>query len=269
MLPNEKIYIEVPKNLSILEPDNDIIMGAEKKRMGTERVNGRSCDKYQYFEKDTATITQWIAKDLNCPVKIIYHGEGGNTAEVKNIKPGPVDQAVFHVRPGYTQKEVANVGKLKKVPPVEKGDDKALKSSEETTGKELGISNIVFCSKNPKGHMAYEEQPEATYKLGKTVWIYMNLNGLSHNPNPDGTKEVWIKMHLRVKSPNGDILLDQDLFSEHKNFRKKFDLDKMFSRVNLNTVSGMAEGRYTVELDLKDNLAGIQASASSIFSLKK
>ena len=48
-----------------------------------------------------------------------------------------------------------------------KGDDKALKSSEETTGKELGISNIVFCSKNPKGHMAYEEQPEATYKLGK------------------------------------------------------------------------------------------------------
>jgi len=34
-------------------------------------------------------------------------------------------------------------------------------------------------------------------------------------------------------------------------------------------VSGMAEGRYTVELDLKDNLVNKQASASSIFTLKK
>jgi hypothetical protein len=95
------------------------------------------------------------------------------------------------------------------------------------------------------------------------------LDGVSHNPNPDGTKEVWIKLHLKVKAPNGDVLLDQDLYNEHKNYQKKFNPGEMFLRVNLNTVSGMAEGRYTVELDLKDNLAGKQASASSIFTLKK
>ena len=44
MLPNEKIYIEVPKNLSILEPDKDMIMGSDKKPMGTETINGRACD---------------------------------------------------------------------------------------------------------------------------------------------------------------------------------------------------------------------------------
>ena len=80
---------------------------------------------------------------------------------------------------------------------------------------------------------------------------------------------MWIKLHLRVKAPNGDTLLDQDLYNEHKNYQKKFNPGEMFLRVNLNTVSGMAEGRYTVELDLKDNLAGKQASASSVFSLKK
>ena len=117
--------------------------------------------------------------------------------------------------------------------------------------------------------MKYKEQPEATYKPGKTVWIYMNLDGVSHNPNPDGTKEVWIKLHLKVKAPNGDVLLDQDLYNEHKNYQKEFNPGEMFFKVNLNTVSGMAEGRYTVELDLKDNLAGKQASASSIFTLKK
>ena len=390
MLPDQKIYIEVPKNLSILEPDTDMIMGAEKKPMGTEALNGRSCNKYQYVAEGRATITQWIARDLNYPVKIVYHGEGGNTAEVKNITEGPVDEAMFQVRPGYSKKEIGKVGKLtkgrseknvdefslkgegrdvdvtsieKRVQPgqglviiiqadsryrakskgkfslykgtkrekikelrfalkpgeekswdfpadmeitsvsfgvygkgeikvlIEQGDgghdqagkeqkssvdDKTIKSEkdtskkfEKTTAGKLELSNIVFCSKNPTGYMKYVEQPEATYKPGKTVWIYMNLDGVSNNPNPDGTKEVWIKLHLRVKAPNGEILLDQDLYNEHKNYQEKYNLDEMFFRLNLNTVSGMAEGRYIVELDLKDNLAGKQASASSIFTLKK
>lgn len=34
MLPNEKIYIEVPKNLSILEPDKDMIIGDRQKAHG-------------------------------------------------------------------------------------------------------------------------------------------------------------------------------------------------------------------------------------------
>ena len=392
MLPDQKIYIEVPKNLSILEPDNDMITGSEKKPMGTETVNGRSCDKYQYVATGTTTaiITQWIARDLKYPVKTIYHGEGGNTAEVKNVTEGPVDEAMFQVRPGYTKKEIGKVGKLTKGQPVkkedefslkgdgrdvditsiEKGvqpgqdlmiiiqgasryrleskgkfslykgakrekikeirfalkpgeekswnfpadreiksvsfgvygkgeikvrieqgdgghdkagkdqkssdDDKALKSAEKggkkgekTPAGKLAIVNIVFCSENPQGYMRYKEQPAATYKPGKTVWVYMNLDGLSHNPNPDGTKEVWIKLHLRVKAPDGDILLDQDLYNEHKNYQKKYNLDEMFFRLNLNTVSGMAEGRYTVDLDLTDNLAGKQSSESSIFTLKK
>jgi hypothetical protein len=260
MLPDEKIYVEMPKNLSILEPDKDMIMEASKKSMGTETINGRTCDKYQYFAAgtNTAAITQWIDRNLQYPVKIIYHGEGGNAAELKNIRKGPVNEGIFKVRPGYTKKKVEKAGKLTRTRAVEK-----------TTAGKLELSNIVFCSTRPKGHMEYNEQPKATYKPGNTAWIYMNLDGVSHNPNPNGTKEVWIKLHLRVKAPNGDVLLDQNLINEHKNFQKKFNPDEMFLRVNLNTVRGMAEGRYIVELDLKDNLDGRIASASTIFTLKK
>ena len=138
MLPNEKIYIKIPKNLSILEPDKDIIAGANKKPMGTEKVNGRSCDKYQYVAKGTVTITQWIARDLKYPVKTIYHGEGGNTAEVKNIKEGPVDEAMFQVRPGYTKKEIGKVGKLTKGRPVKKVDEFSLKGE----GRDVDMTSI-------------------------------------------------------------------------------------------------------------------------------
>jgi hypothetical protein len=263
MLPDQKIYMEVPKNLSILEPDNDLITGAEKKSMGTEMLNGRSCDKYQYVKTgtDTVIVTQWIAKDLQYPVKIVYHGEGGNTAEVKNIQEGPVDAAMFQVRPGYTKKEVGKVGKLTK--------EKTGKKDEKTSAGNLRLNNIVFCSTRPTGYMAYSEQPAATYKTGNTVWVYMNLKGLSYHANPDGTNEVWLKLHLSVKEPNGNVLLDQELCNEHKNYRKEYNLDEMFFRINLNTVREMAEGRYVVELDLKDNLAGKQASESSAFILKK
>ena len=139
---------------------------------------------------------------------------------------------------------------------------------EMSRAQDLGISNIVFCSSNPKGYMAYEEQPDATFKPGDVVWIYMNLDHIKSNPNPDGTKEMWIKLHLKVTSPKGDVLLDEDLYNEHKNFPETSNMDEMFLRVNLNTVPEMAEGRYTAELTLRDELAKKEISASSIFTLK-
>ena len=58
MNPLEKYYVELQKNLSGLEPDKDRIIGAEKKHMGMETVNGLVCDKYQYLlsESKTAAI---------------------------------------------------------------------------------------------------------------------------------------------------------------------------------------------------------------------
>jgi len=113
MNPVEKYYIELPKNLSGLEPDKDRIIGTAKKHVGTETVNGLVCDKYQFFpsDSDRAAITQWVSKKLQYPVKIVYHSPGGDAIELKNIKEGRVDVAVFQVRPGYTKMEVTGIEK--------------------------------------------------------------------------------------------------------------------------------------------------------------
>ncbi|MGD8389302.1 MAG: hypothetical protein PVG49_19305, partial [Desulfobacteraceae bacterium] len=140
---------------------------------------------------------------------------------------------------------------------------------EKSCAGVLGISNIVFCSASPEGYMKYNEQPDATFAPGQVVWIYMNLDNVKTNTNADGSQEIWIKLYLKVKAPNGDVLMDQELYNEHKNFPEKFNMDEMFLRVNLNTVSGMPEGRYTVELGLKDELAKTQASSASTFILKQ
>jgi hypothetical protein len=144
---------------------------------------------------------------------------------------------------------------------------------EETTVEsfsgELGLSNIVFCSERPRGYMDYEEQPDATFEPGDVIWIYFNLDGVKYNINQDKTKEVWLKLHLTLKSPEGVVLLDEDLYNEHKNFEEEYNLDELFLRVNINTTEELAEGKYIVEATLIDELADKEATASSSFWLKE
>lgn len=152
------------------------------------------------------------------------------------------------------------------------GEIESLKEEElpaESISGELGLSNIVFCSERPKGYMDYKEQPDATFKPGEVVWIYFNLDGLKYNVNSDKTKEVWIKLHLRLKSPEGAILLDEDLYNEHKNFGEEHNLEELFLRVNINTTDELADGKYIAEATLTDELADKEALASTSFWLKE
>jgi len=139
---------------------------------------------------------------------------------------------------------------------------------ESVSGK-LGLSNIVFCSQRPGGYMDYEEQPDATFEPGDVVWIYLNLDGVKYNLNQDNSKEIWVKLHLTLKSPEGAVLLDEDLYNEHKNFEEEYNVEELFLRVNINTTEELAEGKYTVEATLRDELADKEATASSSFWLKE
>jgi len=154
------------------------------------------------------------------------------------------------------------------IAPEEKPIEEDEKSVESVSG-ELGISNIVFCSERPEGYMDYEEQPNATFEPGDVVWIYFNLDGVKYNLNQDNSKEIWVKLHLTLKSPEGAVLLDEDLYNEHKNFEEEYNVEELFLRVNINTTEELAEGKYTVEATLRDELADKEATASSSFWLKE
>lgn len=135
--------------------------------------------------------------------------------------------------------------------------------------KEFGVSNVVFCSQEPAGYMNYKEQPNATYKPGDTVWIYMNVDNIKYNPNEDGTNEVWISEYLTLKDPNGKVLLDQELLNDHSNLPKKLDPNTLFLRNRIFTTKNLVEGKYTVYITVTDKLANKTASVSSNFYLKK
>ena len=135
--------------------------------------------------------------------------------------------------------------------------------------KPFEITNLVFCSQEPAGYMEYVEQPDATYKPGDAVWLYMNIKGVKFIKNQDKTNEIWISEHLTLKGPDGKVYLDGELLNDHRNLSPELDPNKLFLRNKITTTPQLEEGKYTVIITVEDKLAKKKASASSSFILKK
>lgn len=131
------------------------------------------------------------------------------------------------------------------------------------------ITNLLFCSEAPEAYMKYIEQPNATYKPGDVVWIYMNLNNVKYKQNPDSSYEIFILEHLLVKGPDGEILLDGDLLTEPITFSKERDMNQVYLTNNINTSAELKDGEYTVNITVADRLSNKTASINTQFYLKK
>ena len=79
-------------------------MKAQIKRLGTEKVNGYNCDKYliRFKDKRMGTMTQWFAKKLEYPIKMINKSDmmGEVVTELQNIKRGSVKDSLFKIPSG-------------------------------------------------------------------------------------------------------------------------------------------------------------------------
>lgn len=82
--------------------------GATCKKVGTETVNGRSCDKWEATRKDGQKETFWIDQKLHFPIK--SQTAGGITTEFTNIKEGAQDPALFKVPAGYRKFDASAMG---------------------------------------------------------------------------------------------------------------------------------------------------------------
>ncbi|MGQ9816841.1 MAG: hypothetical protein ACUVQ3_02670 [bacterium] len=137
-----------------------------------------------------------------------------------------------------------------------------------TTG-DFKITNLVFCVEAPEDYMKYKEQPNATYKPGDVVWIYMNLNNVKYKQNPDSSYEIFIPEHLLVKGPNGAILLDTDLLTKPLNLSKERDMNQLYLTNNINTAAELGDGKYTVNITVTDKFSNKTASINTEFYLKR
>lgn len=76
------------------------------KKLGTEAVNGRSCDKWEVTEKSGHKETLWIDQKLHFPVKTT---DGQMTTEFTNIKEGAQDASLFKVPAGYRKFDMGSM----------------------------------------------------------------------------------------------------------------------------------------------------------------
>ena len=107
LIPDQKMYMEMqptPEMAAVSQKKEDLDQAADMKLLGTEKVEGYECDKilYTFKDKGMGVMTQWLAKDLNYPVKILHEGpQGKTTMEYKNIKKGGVPDSTFSVPSDY------------------------------------------------------------------------------------------------------------------------------------------------------------------------
>ena len=112
----DKMYMEMPAMVDTLQAskiDVDLTKIADKKKVGTEKVNGYKCNKYliTYKDKSMGTMSQWISKKLDYPIKMVYHSSYGDMyTEYKNIKEGRVKDSVFEIPKGYKKMAMPSMG---------------------------------------------------------------------------------------------------------------------------------------------------------------
>ncbi len=119
LMPEAQMYMEFPADAkspmmqrmpNVRDYKSDPCAGRQDvscKKVGTETVNGRSCDKWETTDKAGKKETFWIDQKLRFPIKSQTAVE---TTEFTNIKEGAQDPALFKVPAGYRKFDAAAMG---------------------------------------------------------------------------------------------------------------------------------------------------------------
>ncbi|MBV8099409.1 MAG: hypothetical protein JOZ31_09660 [Verrucomicrobia bacterium] len=169
LTPNGKTYMEAPLDPRMLESPSDWAkrMGLVHEKVGTEDVNGETCDKYSYTSDPkkmatgqnqrmmpaTRAITGfiWVGQETHMLVK---SENEVTSAEWKNIKIGPPDASVFELPADYKKIEAGRPFQMQ--PQAQKPEEQ--KSEEQKSG---GQSPSPAVSASPEASVSPEASPSA------------------------------------------------------------------------------------------------------------
>jgi outer membrane lipoprotein-sorting protein len=97
----------MPKVDTNFDPQNPCGKDVTCKKVGTETINGRVCDKWVTTQKDGKTSTAWVDQKLFFPIKTV--SDDGRTMELNNIKEGASPASTFVVPDGYRKMDMGNM----------------------------------------------------------------------------------------------------------------------------------------------------------------
>jgi len=96
-----------PKAPASFDPAHPCPADATCKKVGTETVNGRVCDKWLFTDKNGNTSTAWIDQRLFYPIRA--QSQSGETLELTNVKEGAQPAALFQPPAGYRKMDLGSM----------------------------------------------------------------------------------------------------------------------------------------------------------------
>jgi len=170
LTPNSKTYVEAPLDPRMLESPKDWAkrMGLVQEKVGTEDVNGETCDKYSYASDPkkmsmgqvkpmpaTRAMTGfiWVGQTTHMLVK---SENPVTSAEWKNIKIGPPDASLFELPADYKEAEAGAGRPFQMQPQAQKPEEQ--KSEEQKSG---GQSPSPAVGASPEASASPETSPSA------------------------------------------------------------------------------------------------------------
>lgn len=107
--PNPMARGPKPPEVKQFDPANPCANreGTTCKKVGTETVNGRACDKWEFSKNGGLEDTEWIDQKLHVPIKSVR--TDGTSFELKNIKEGTQPESTFAIPSGYQKFDMGNM----------------------------------------------------------------------------------------------------------------------------------------------------------------
>ncbi len=121
LMPDQHMYIEVkaddaqgrragmvPNIKPLADPGNPCATMKEWscKNLGTEQVNGRTCDHWQITDKNGKVTNAWIDQKVHFAIKAV---SPDSSFELTNIKEGDPAASLFEIPPGYQKMDMGGM----------------------------------------------------------------------------------------------------------------------------------------------------------------
>lgn len=125
------------------------------------------------------------------------------------------------------------------------------------------LTDITFCINEPFDR-SYEQNRDATYVQGETVWIYFEAFRFETRQEENTFMAVF-EMTLELLDSEGTVILKG---AQHLDIPSEEEPSYLWFKYWIDT-RDLEEGVYTVRITAIDNLSGESATSESTFSVVK
>jgi hypothetical protein len=130
-----------------------------------------------------------------------------------------------------------------------------LRSVTERTGFVVGNPRLTVTP--AEGFGMFETRPDAVYQIGEPVFAYVEVNGFSLTPQPDGRNQLLFDVAFTLDSPDGRQMTDAMIpMGEVRIATQGQPLDAFFHLTY--RVTG-AEGPFLLRTEVVDRATGQRA----------